>query len=98
MATKIKAVASIIEWDAEMGRMAILNAGDEGEVGDALAEAKIAAGVAEEVDGDEPSAEDIADLRAQYEARTGKKPHHRWSAETLQAKIAEAADGDEPPA
>ena len=49
MATKIKAVESIIEWDAEMGSMAILNPGDVAEVGDTLAAAKIEAGVAEEV-------------------------------------------------
>jgi len=49
MATKIKAVESIIEWDAEMGSMAILNPGDIAEVGDTLAAAKIEAGVAEEV-------------------------------------------------
>ncbi len=46
MATKIKAVESIIEWDAEMGRMAILNPSDVAEVGDALAAAKIEAGAA----------------------------------------------------
>lgn len=47
MATEIKAVESIIEWDAEMGRMAILNPGDVAEVGDTLATAKIDAGMAE---------------------------------------------------
>lgn len=49
MATKIKAVETIIEWDAELGRMAILNPGDEAEVGDNLAIAKIESGAAEEV-------------------------------------------------
>lgn len=41
MATKIKAVETIIEWDTELGRMAILNPGDTAEVGDALAVAKV---------------------------------------------------------
>lgn len=46
MATKIKAVEPIIEWDAELGRMAILNPGDTAEVGDNLAAAKVNAGAA----------------------------------------------------
>lgn len=47
MATKIKAVETIIEWDTELGRMAILNPGDTAEVGDALAAAKVDCGHAE---------------------------------------------------
>lgn len=46
MATKIKAVETIIEWDTELGRMAILNPGDTAEVGDALAAAKVDVGAA----------------------------------------------------
>ncbi len=48
---KIKAINSIIEWDAENRQMAILNAGDEAEVGDTLAASKIESGDAEEVGG-----------------------------------------------
>jgi Phage major capsid protein E len=46
MATEIQAVTAIIEWDAELGRMAILNPGDKGEVGDKMAAAKIEEGAA----------------------------------------------------
>lgn len=57
MATKIKAVETIIEWDAELGRMAILNPGDTAEVGDGLAATKINCGHAEEVSEPAPSDE-----------------------------------------
>lgn len=46
MATEIEALETIIEWDAELGRMAILNPGDVAEVSDSLAKAKIEAGAA----------------------------------------------------
>lgn len=42
MAIKIEAITSIIEWDAELGKMSILNPGDVAEVGDSLAKAKLA--------------------------------------------------------
>jgi hypothetical protein len=99
MATRIKAVASIIEWDAELGRMAILNPGDEGEVGDVLAAAKLASGEAGPInDAEELAAEEITELRAQYQEALGKKAFPGWSAETLLAKIAEATDDQGPPA
>lgn len=34
---------------------------------------------------------DVAGLRAEYQAKFGKKPFHGWDAETLKAKIAEGA-------
>lgn len=37
------------------------------------------------------SGDDIAALRAEYEAKLGKKPFMGWDAETLNAKITEAA-------
>ena len=37
------------------------------------------------------SADDRAPLRAEYQAKFGKKPFHGWDAETLKAKLAEAA-------
>lgn len=43
---RIEAGAPIIEWDAEQGRMAILNPGDIAEVGPTLAANKIAECVA----------------------------------------------------
>lgn len=58
MATNIKAVETIIEWDAELGRMAILNPGDTAEVGDGLAAAKIDCGHAEEVPAPAPAPAD----------------------------------------
>lgn len=36
-------------------------------------------------------------LAAQYEALTDKKPHHKWSDETLRAKIEEAKAGNKAP-
>lgn len=59
MATKIKAVETIIEWDAELGRMAILNPGDTAEVGDALAAAKVDAGAAKLAKGKAAKAAEI---------------------------------------
>ncbi|PSJ60752.1 hypothetical protein C7I85_11970 [Mesorhizobium soli] len=38
----------------------------------------------------EPSTE-LSELRAAYQAKLGKKPFGGWDAETLKAKIAEAA-------
>ena len=57
MATKIKAVETIIEWDEELYRMAILNPGDTAEVGDGLAATKINCGHAEEVSEPAPADE-----------------------------------------
>ncbi len=61
---RIEAGAPIIEWDAEQGRMAILNPGDIAEVGPTLAANKIAEGVAKKSKkavvahpGEEPEAE-----------------------------------------
>ena len=58
MATEIQAVTAIIEWDAELGRMAILNPGDKGEVGDKMAAAKIEEGADEPAADPEPDAAD----------------------------------------
>lgn len=103
MATKIKAVESIIEWDAEMGRMAILNPGDVAEVGDNLAATKIDAGAAESA---APKAKAEASpaptptttqnnaerdaARARYAELVGKKPFPGWSVDQLNEKIAAA--------
>jgi hypothetical protein len=38
---------------------------------------------------DEPVVDDLSDLRAEYQAKAGKKPYHGWDADTLRAKIAE---------
>lgn len=46
MPKTIVAIASIIEWDGELSRMAVLNPGDEAEVGDKLAEVMFEAGKA----------------------------------------------------
>lgn len=46
---KIKAIDPIIEWDADAGRMAIVNAGESAEVSDKLGQAKIDAGAAKAV-------------------------------------------------
>lgn len=48
---KIKAIDSIIEWDAERGRMAVLNPGDTDEVGDTLGATLIEDGRATADDG-----------------------------------------------
>lgn len=92
MATKIKAVETIIEWDAELGRMAILNPGDTAEVGDALAAAKIDAKVATLAEAEAAAAQpdDERDqARARYTEVSGKKPFHGWTVDQLNAKIAE---------
>lgn len=47
MTVRIRAIGSIIEWDAEEARMCIANPGDEVETGANLAAAKIVEGVAE---------------------------------------------------
>jgi len=35
-----------------------------------------------------PAPEDLAAIRAEYEAAVGRKPFHGWNAETLREKIA----------
>ncbi len=104
MATKIKALSTIIEWDAEMGRMAIINPGDSDEVGDTLAADKIESGEAA-LDSDEGapagSGETIAEARARYVAAFGKRPFPGWSIADINAKISAAsvdteADADAP--
>ena len=47
---EIKALATIIEWDAELGRMAIINAGETATVGEVLGAAQVDAGLAEPAD------------------------------------------------
>lgn len=91
MATKIKAVETIIEWDEELYRMAILNPGDTAEVGDGLAAAKVDAKVATLVEADAaPQSDDERDqARARYTELSGKKPFHGWTVDQLNAKIAE---------
>ena len=37
----------------------------------------------------EPDADELVSLRLRYEAKTGTKPHHRKSAATLRAELAE---------
>jgi hypothetical protein len=37
----------------------------------------------------EPDADELVSLRIRYEAKTGTKPHHRKSAATLRAELAE---------
>ena len=34
--------------------------------------------------------DDLSDLRAEYQAATGKRPYHGWDADQLREKIAEA--------
>lgn len=40
-------------------------------------------------------ADDIAELRAEYERIVGKRPFMGWGAEALRQKIAEASEGDD---
>lgn len=89
MATKIKAVETIIEWDAELGRMAILNPGDTVEVGDALAAAKVDAKVATLAENEAEATDERDQARARYTELSGKKPFHGWTVDQLNAKIAE---------
>lgn len=36
-----------------------------------------------------PETDELAELRAEYQAKIGKRPFHRWDADTLRQKIAE---------
>lgn len=40
---------------------------------------------------DQTESDDRAPLRAEYQAKFGKKPFHGWDADTLKAKLAEVA-------
>ena len=93
---KIKALATIIEFDN--GQMAVINAGEEGELSEALALQKIAAGVAE---GAEPKAEvaaaaepsdndELKTARARYGDVMGKKAFAGWTLDQLNEKISQA--------
>lgn len=52
--------------------------------------------VADDLEADVPASEDIAQLRANYEAALGKKPYHGWDADELRRRIAAAADDQAP--
>lgn len=66
MTIRIKAAASIIEWDADLGRMAVLNPGDIAEVGERLGALKIKTGEAVE------AAEAEADPEAEKPAKAAR--------------------------
>jgi hypothetical protein len=93
---KIKAIATIIEFDN--GQMVVINAGEEGELSEARALQKIAAGVAEDAEpkaeataAAEPSDNDeLKTARARYGEVLGKKAFPGWSLEQLNEKIAQA--------
>lgn len=89
---RIEAGAPIIEWDAEQGRMAILNPGDIAEVGPTLAANKIAEGVAKKTKksvvahpGEEPEPEVAPEPEPEPEVAS-------------EPEAASAADSDEAPA
>ncbi|QZP06801.1 hypothetical protein [Caenibius sp. WL] len=87
---------TIIEWDAEQGRAVVINPGETDRLADKLAQPYVDAEMAVEVDDDAAPADDLAEMRAAYQAALGKKPHHSWDADTLKAKIAEAAATEKP--
>ena len=68
-----------------------LRAGDEFEASRRDARILAAIGRADYAPDPEPVAP-LADARAEYQAKIGKRPFHGWDIATIKAKIAEADD------
>jgi hypothetical protein len=107
---KIKALSTFVAFT---GQMNVFNAGDTGDLPDAVASQFIDAGRAVAVDADpldhdgdgesggsvSATGPDISGLRAIYQEVLGKKPFPGWDADELQRRIdAHEAAGDQAPA